>query len=257
VISGRVFSFASLVIVTLLILRSIFNAQRGKPVSVRPISALDALPEAVGRSVEMGKPVLYNVGIADIVGTTAAQTMAGLVVLSHVADLCARYDSQILVPIRQPNVLPLAEETVRTSYSNHGKIENYNPDWIQYLSSEQWAFVGGVMGMIQRERPGANIMIGGFWSEALILVEGGNSIGAIQIGGTGNLPQVPFFVAACDYTLIGEEIYAAGAAASQNPVSLGSVEGQDLGKTLAVLLILAGSLLATFGSDFLINLTKQ
>lgn len=256
-IAGRVFSFVSLAVVSFLIFWCISKARKGRVVNMRPIPALEAIPEAIGRSVEMGKPVLFNVGIADIVDATAAQTMAGLVVMSHVARLCAKYDSKILVPIRQPNVLPLAEETVRTAYSSEGKLESYDPNWIQYLSSEQWAFVGAVMGITQRERPGANVMIGGFWSEALMLVESGNSIGSIQIGGTGNLPQVPFFVAACDYTLIGEEIYAAGAAASDNPISLGSIEGQDLAKILAIGLIIAGALMSTFGSNYLVALTTR
>ncbi len=255
--SGRIFSFCVLLLVGAFILVCISRARKGKPVPVRPISGLEAIPEAIGRAVEMGKPVLYNPGIADIVGTTAAQTMAGLVALAYAADLCAKYDCALLVPIRQPTVLPLAEETVKTAFANNGKIENYNPNWIQYLSSEQWAFVGGCMGIIERERPAAHIMIGGFWSESLILVEGGNTVGAIQIGGTANLPQVPFFVAACDYTLIGEEIYAAAAVASQDPVALGSIEGQDLSKILAVFLIVLGSLFSTFGSDFLKNLIKK
>lgn len=256
-IPGRVFSLASLIIVGGLIFWRIMAAQNGKAVTIRPIPALDAIPEAVGRSVEMGKPVLYNLGIADIVDANAAQTMAGLVVMSHVADLCARYDTKMLVPVMRPNVLPLAEETVKNAYSNHGKLDSYDPDWVQYLSSEQWAFVGAVMGLTQREKPGANVMIGGFWSEALMMVESGNSIGAIQIGGTGNLPQVPFFVAACDYTLIGEEIYAAGAAASKSPVSLGSIEGQDFAKILAIALIIMGALMSTLGSNYLVNLTSK
>lgn len=256
-VKGRVFPFISLVIIAAFVFLSIRASRRGKTPKIRPIAGLEAIPEAIGRSVEMGKPVLFNPGIADIVGDTAAQTMAGIVALGYVADLCAQYDCKLIVPIRQPNVLPIAEETVKTAFARHGKVQNYDPNWIQYLSSEQWAFVGGVMGIIQREKPGANIMIGGFWSETLILVESGNSAGAIQIGGTGNLPQIPFFVAACDYTLIGEEIYAAAASASKDPTSLGSIVGQDLSKAYALLLILLGSILLTAGSDYLVNLTKR
>ena len=255
-IAGRIFTFWSLVIVTFLVFYAISTARSGRPVKVRQLPALEAIPEAIGRSVEMGRPVLYNLGIADIVGDTAAQTVAGLVVLSHVSKLAAEYGTKVIVPIRMPTVLPLAEEAVRNAYALAGKADRYDPNWVQYMSQEQWAFVSGVMGITQRERPGANIMIGGFWSETLLLVENGNSVGAIQIGGTGNLPQVPFFVAACDYTLIGEEIYAAGAVASQDPVSLGSIDGQDLAKIYALALVVVGAVLATLGSPILSDLIK-
>ena len=57
---------------------------------------------------------------------------------------------------------------------------------------------------------------------------------------------MPFFVAACDYTLIGEEFYAASAYLSESPAELGSLKGQDLAKVLAFHgLIGLGALLAT------------
>ncbi|MED6307593.1 MAG: DUF6754 domain-containing protein, partial [Planctomycetota bacterium] len=80
---------------------------------------------------------------------------------------------------------------------------------------------------------------------SLILAETGNSVGAIQIAGTANPSQLPFFVAACDYTLIGEEFFAASAYLSGQPDQLGSLKGQDVGKILAGLFILVGVVLAT------------
>jgi hypothetical protein len=90
-------------------------------------------------------------------------------------------------------------------------------------------------------------MVGGYWAESLQLAEVGYSIGAVQIAGTANTHQIPFFVAACDYCLIGEEIYAAGAYLSKDPVQTGSVVGQDFGKALACVLILLGLVLSAIG----------
>ena len=39
-----------------------------------------------------------------------------------------------------------------------------------------------------------------------MLSETGFDAGAIQVAGTAMVSQIPFFIAACDYTLIGEEI---------------------------------------------------
>jgi hypothetical protein len=55
--------------------------------------------------------------------------------------------------------------------------------------------------------------------------------------------QLPFFITACDYTLIGEELYAASAYLSRDPVLLGSLKGQDWGKIVILAVLLLGSAL--------------
>ena len=82
----------------------------------------------------------------------------------------------------------------------------------------------------------------------MILAETGQLVGAIQIAGTARPEQLPFFVAACDYTLIGEEFFAASAYLSGEPDQLGSLKGQDVGKIIVGGGIIAGVLLATLAS---------
>jgi hypothetical protein len=98
-----------------------------------------------------------------------------------------------------------------------------------------------------REKPATIFMLGLFYAESLVLAETGNSVGAIQIAGTAEPSQLPFFVAACDYTLIGEELFVAGAYLSREPRQLGSLKGQDMGKALILLLLLTGIVLQTMG----------
>jgi hypothetical protein len=105
--------------------------------------------------------------------------------------------------------------------------------------------VAFLTGKMVREKPAACFYLGAFYAESLMLAETGNSIGAIQIAGTAEPAQLPFFVAACDYTLIGEEFFAASAYLSGDPDQLGSLQGQDLGKLVVGTLLVVGSLLAT------------
>ena len=92
------------------------------------------------------------------------------------------------------------------------------------------------------------LLHGSFFAESLILAEMGNSVGAIQIAGTAQVSQLPFFVAACDYTLIGEEFFAASAYLSGEPEQLGSLKGQDVGKLIVAAGILGGVAGATIVS---------
>ncbi len=252
--SGIVFQFISLVIVSGAIIFYIQKARGGFVPQIRSIAGLEAVEEAVGRATEMGRMIHFSPGIAGLNGVTAAQTFAGLETLGLVAKLVARYGAKLFVSIRQPIVLPLAEEVVRQAYMAEGAIEAYDEDCVQYLSTEQFAYAAAVMGIIQREKAAASILLGGFWAESLMIAEAGFHAGAIQIAGSANITQVPFFVAACDYVLIGEELYAAGAIASGNPVKLGSIAGQDISKLYAMLLLVIGVLAASAGSDFLYDL---
>jgi hypothetical protein len=99
-----------------------------------------------------------------------------------------------------------------------------------------------------RDKPAACFYMGAFYAESLILAETGNSIGAIQIAGTAMPSQLPFFVAACDYTLIGEEFFAASAYLSGDPQQLGSLKGQDVGKIMAAALLVLGCFFATLAT---------
>ena len=91
-----------------------------------------------------------------------------------------------------------------------------------------------------REKPAACIYMGKFYAESLILAETGNSIGAIQIAGTASQAQIPFFVTACDYTLIGEEFFAASAYLSEKPELVGGVKGQDMIKLTIITVLIIG-----------------
>ena len=221
------------------------QARSGKKLWVRKIAGLEAIDEAVGRATEMGRPVLFVTGIQDI---NEIQTLAGLTVLSRVAKTAAEYGAQIEVPTCRSLVMAAARETVEAAYLAAGAPDSYQPDRIHYLTDEQFAFVAGVTGYMVREEPAACIYMGGFYAESLILAETGNHIGAIQVAGTAMPSQLPFFVASCDYTLIGEEFFAASAYLSGDPLQIGSLKGQDYGKFLSVLVLIVGIFFATVGS---------
>jgi len=235
---------------SILIYISIARRRKGR-VFVRRIPALDAFDEAIGRATEMGKSVLYIAGGLDI---DDPQTVASMNILSRVAEKIATYGTRLLMPCCRAMQMSMARETVKESYLRAGKPDDYKEDDIRYLTDDQFGFVAGVDGIMMRERPAANFYLGAFYAESLILAETGFSTGAIQIAGTAMIDQLPFFVAACDYTLIGEELYAAGASLSQDPVQLGTIKGQDVAKALFLVLIVVGVVLSLVGIETFNNL---
>jgi hypothetical protein len=221
-------------------------AERGADLFVRRIPGLNAIEEAVGRATEMGRPVLYVPGIGEI---DNIMTIASLTILSHVAKITARYETPLIVPCARAVVMSAAEEVVKEAYAEAGKPDGYNRDNIRYLSDAQFAFAGAVNGIMLREKPAANLYLGAFWAESLLLAETGFEAGAIQVAGTAMVSQLPFFVTACDFTLMGEELYAASAYLSREPKLLGGLKGSDWMKVVSIALMAAGVVLYLLNTD--------
>lgn len=236
--------FIILFVFSALVILMIEWAKRGRAMYIRPLAGLKAIDEAVGRATEMGRPVLYVPGIDDV---NNIQTIYSMVILEHIAKIVASYETPLIVPIGKAFVVPMAEETVKQGYLNAGKREHFTDQIVRYLSDEQFAFTGAVNGIILREKPATNIYLGSFYAESLILAETGFVAGSIQVAGTANIHQLPFFVVACDYTLIGEEFFAATAYLAQEPKLLGTLKGIDWFKVLIITVLVVGFILETIG----------
>ncbi len=232
----------------------IFSAKAGRKLFIRKIGGLEALEEAVGRATEMGRPILFIPGIQDM---DDVQTLAAITILGKVARVVADYDSKIMMPVSRSLVMTSARETIKEAYLSAGRPDAYSDDMAYYVTDEQFGYVAAVNGLMVREKPATCLYLGAFFAESLILSETGNSIGAIQIAGTARPGQLPFFVAACDYTLIGEELFAASAYLSGDPKQLGSLKGQDLGKVVAMVAIVLGTLAATLASAWDIEIMQK
>lgn len=230
-------------------------ARQGRKLFIRKINGLDEVEEAVGRATEMGKPVLFIPGINEI---DEIETIAGISILGRVARITARYETPLLVPVRYPMVLAAGQEVVEQAYLEEGKPDACSKDTVRYVAGEQFAFTATVQGIMMRERPATNIFMGAFYAESLLLAESGNAAGSIQIAGTAQPSQLPFFIAACDYTLMGEELYAASAYLSREPLLLGGLKGQDWIKMILVLSIIIGAILISFDAgEWFLELFKS
>lgn len=220
-------------------------ARRGAVLKVRRIAGLDMVDEAVGRATEMGRPCLFVPGVQDM---NDIQTIAGLNVLGRVVKTAAEYDADVSVPTTRSLVMTAARETMQAAFLAAGRPDAYNPEAAYYVTDEQFGYVAHLQGLMTRDKPAACFYMGSFFAESLILAETGNSVGAIQIAGTAQPAQLPFFVAACDYTLIGEEFFAASAYLSGEPDQLGSIKGQDVGKLIVAAAIVFGVVGATLAA---------
>lgn len=244
---GRINVLVAMIFFFSLVTFFISQAKRGKNLFLRKIAGLEAIDEAVGRATEMGRPILFVPGLSGI-GDIA--TIAALNILQGIAKKAAQYDTPIIVPNKDPIVYTVAREIVKEAYSDAGRPDAFNPDSVFFVTTSQFAYVAAVNGIMLREKPATNFFLGMFYAESLLLAETGNISGAIQIAGTDASAQLPFFITACDYTIIGEELYAASAYLSREPNLVGTIKAQDWGKATIGILLVVLTILALFGLEF-------
>ena len=226
-------------------------ARTGRSMYVRPIAGMNEIDNAIGRATEMGKPILYVLGLG---GPDEIATIASYTILARVARKTAEYRTDIIVPCNEPIVMTIAQETVKNAYAESGHIDTYNDDMVFYVTSLQFAYVAAVNGIMLREKTATNCYFGKFYAESLLLSETGNVAGSIQVAGTDEVAQLPFFVTTCDYTLIGEELYAASAYLGKDPLLLGALKAQDVAKAIVMILIIIGSILISLNITWLKDL---
>jgi len=235
-----IFSLVAMII----ILVFIRVAKSGRKLYVRPLPGVQAIEDAVGRATEMGKPMIYSPGISVI---SDIATLASISILSRVAEVVAEFGSRLIVPNYDPIVYSVTDEVVKGAYLKVGRPDAYKADDVYFLTQRQFAYASGISGLMAREKPAANFFLGYFMAESLILAEAGSMTGAIQIAGTDSISQIPFFIVACDYTLIGEELYAAATLMGEDTRLLGGLKGQDYVKLVAMILLIVLFVLKLFG----------
>ncbi len=191
----------------------------------------------------MGKPVLMVPGI----GTLNAISVQAINIFAYVTRTAAKFANPIRLCCADAAVYTVAQEVIRDVYQSEGLIERYDPDSVRFISDRQFAMAAGVSGVILREQTAATFFLGEFFAESLIFAETANAIGAIQVAGSTQNTQTPFFIAACDYVLIADEFYAASAYLSREPVLVGSLVGQDWSKGLIMFMIILGVIWNSMG----------
>jgi hypothetical protein len=230
-----------MIVVVWLVLRYIAAVRSGRDFFIRRIPGVDAIDQAIGTAVEKGRPISFSSGLT----TVSPVLYACMGVLFHIGRRVARLKASLLLPQNDSQVLSVADETIREAYRVESRSHLYEPRNMRFLSDEQFAFAAGYAGMVQREQVGAAFLFGVFAGESLILAEAGQQIGASQVAASISPEQVAFFVCTCDYTLIGEELFAASAYLTREPVQLGSLLGQDRAKLLFLVIVLIGVGIAT------------
>jgi hypothetical protein len=217
------------------------RVRAGKAGQVRALPGMEKLSGLVGRSAETGQPLHISVGVSGVGGGTTSETWAGLTLLGQMADEAAACDTPLIVTVADATVLPIAQDILWRAYVRNGNPEGYDPTQVQLVAPDPIAYAAGVTGLLERESLTANLMVGSFGDEYLLMGETGARKGVHQIVGVADPRTLPFVYASADETLVGEEMFAGGAYTTQLPIQIASLLAEDWARWA----VIAGILVVT------------
>lgn len=248
IIPGKVLESLFATAIIALILFFYNRGRNGIGSVISKIPALDAIENVVNRAAEMGKTVHVSPGRGTFDKGNGPEILAGLEVAVYAAKIAARAGAPLIFTCGDPAMVALAEERLKTVYSVEGHEADYSKVSIEYYSGT--ALNLAILQILEEKNIGASIWVGYFGNEAVYLGEQGASVGAMQVAGTTSPVTVAFIIPSCDYTLICEEVFAAGAYLSGDPVSTSDIASRDYMKLIALALIFTLTLLLNLGINF-------
>jgi hypothetical protein len=132
-----------------------------------------------------------------------------------------------IVTMANPTLLPLAQDVIRRPHGADREEAAKAVRHVRWIAPEPAAYAAGVMDILGGEGVDANVMIGSFGDEYLLMGEAASLRKITHIGGASDPNVLPFVFASADQTLMGEDMYAAGAYLSRKAWHIGSLLAQD------------------------------
>lgn len=255
--SGLSFDFIMMIVLSAVGLYGTWRTRTGKAPGIkRQIPALEGVKEGVGVCAELGKAMHFGSGPGSLQTKAGSEIIAAMAILDYTARLCARSDVPIYSSVWSASSHPYTQQVLRQAYTAEGKIELLPIDAVRYFGEADTSYGYGIIRTLHDENCGANFLIGAWDASTSISSEEAFRMGLFQVGGAALhfKGALPFFVATCEYTFICEELYAAGAMLTNDSDMLGTLYGVDIVRWILIGLIIVGTLFATTGSSYLINL---
>jgi hypothetical protein len=226
---------------------------------LRKLAALEVTEEFIGRATEMGKPILTSTGRFGFQSNWGATAAVGLDMLGYTTRLACDRGAEMVICVGPADTLPVAYEVYRDGCIESGHPEMYKEENVMYFggmpgSTSYGGYYTGVMGTIASLQPGAALFWGYYWGSQLRFGVVARRVGCMTVGSAAEFDAASFGMIGCDYLLINEEAYAAGAYVSKDPVRSNLLMGEDVMKWYYIISVIIGAILMTAGSTALVDL---
>jgi hypothetical protein len=222
------------------------RAKSGARFGLRRIAVYARLQHLISQATESGRPIHVGMGSGQIGSSYTAEAVMGLTVFDLVARHAAASDLPVLGSTGDPTILAAGQGVLQVARREAGYAESYTGRELGFYAPDPLAYAVGVQHDLRRKDYLASILLGRYGAEGLWISESVGAQPMVQLGGAVDPSAQALLQFSLDDTVIGEEVYAAGAYLHR-PSHLGSLATQDIIRIALILSIIAGVIMISLG----------
>ena len=187
-----------------------FGRRRARWRLQRQLAGMDQIPQWITQGIESNLPLHLSFGAAGVGGDHTPAALAGAEFFHHVIARANASDMSPTVTMSAPATVPLGQDVLRRAWRPGNT-----------LSSAQWyppdlAYAGAVAASAAVEEPAAHILAGRFGAELALMLDSADQRGQPSLAVCERLDGQAVAFAMADHVLIGEELFAAPSAVSED-----------------------------------------
>jgi hypothetical protein len=221
-------------------------SRRSTPV-FRNIPPFSRLRKAVSLAVEDGKRVHFSVGRSSPIAPSVAAAFSGLSMLRQVGERTSVSDQPPVVTAGDSVLAVLGQDTLRSAYRAAGVEDLFNATSGRLSGLTPFSYAVGTIPVLRDESVSVNVLMGNFGVEVAFIADAAEREGSFILAGSDSLTAQAVLFATTPESLIGEELYAAGAYVNAGPMHAASLRLQDFLRWLIFLALLVGAGLKLVG----------
>jgi hypothetical protein len=214
---------------------------------LREIPAFTKLRNGIGLAVEAGQRLHISLGHGGVIGLPGASTILGLSMLQRIARAASISDRPPVATSGEATQAVLSQDTLQSTYQMIGAEDQFNPDSGQLSGLTPFSYAAGTIPVIFDQQVSMNILAGHFGSEVALITDAAQRSGGSSIAGSDDISAQAVLYASADESLVGEELFVAGAYTQAGPMHMASLRTQDIVRWVLIGIILIGAGLKFLG----------
>lgn len=194
--------------------------------------------------MEAGTRFHVALGEGQIIGPGAEAELAGLSALAKIAQAASVSDQPPIATSGDGVTSLLSQDVMYSAYRQMRAEDRFDHDLGRLAGLGASGYTAGAVGTASLERVSATLILGAMGPEAALIADAGSQRGTVVAAVTDPIGQAAVY-ATTDHTLLGEELFAAGAYLRVNPAHAASLRTEDVLRWIVIGGILLGALIST------------
>ena len=214
---------------------------------LREIPAFSRLKRAIALSVEAGKRLHISLGSRGLHDLRGAPALVGLNLIQKISRTVSVSDLPPIASSGDATLSILSQDALHSGYREVNAESRFDPNSGQLTGLTPFSYAAGALPLITDQPVSVTLLAGSYGSEALLLTDAAERADSLTFAGTENINAQAVLYASASESLIGEELFAAGAYLQSSGMHVASLFAQDVFRWVVIVVLLVGIVLKFAG----------